>query len=69
MLELDLHVETEALAIYRWWTAERPLELQRLEKFKNANRIDEYAELERKVRQEEQVFLCRLIEIRPALWT
>ena len=96
--ERQANLQTEALAIYRWWKYERPADIKReaellhlayggdeiefeetdnpkLHKmvFNNApgkEKIkEEYRLLEKKIQDDEQAYLIRLINIRPGLWT
>lgn len=55
------HDQSEALAIWRWWKYQWPLDEARKE-------LKYDADIETKILDDEQNMLRRLIEIRPGLW-
>lgn len=75
------NMQEEAAAIYRWWKIQKPLDEGRrevlLEDCYGDNRAEtrtkekdnEFRKLEKKIADDEQMMLHRLIEIRQSLWT
>lgn len=72
--------QEEALAIWRWWKVEKPadeeLREERLTSWSNGRgktgteaRWDELQAIEKKIDDDEQAYLHRLVNIRRSLWT
>src|SRR5882724_4329476 len=75
----QINLQTEAVALYRWWKVDRPADRARRDKIMNTwhdgrgkpgtkERWDALNEIEQRVDNDEQTMLHRLIEIRPGLW-
>ena len=70
----QIHKQTEALAIWRWWKYQRPQDERHKDQLWDSlppdgvGKYDVVNDFEEKMLNDEQGMLWRLIEIRPGLW-